>query len=59
MERETGKIFEGEAAASIANVEKGQKNAYSHNDKYITFIQSTSNNRKLIGGTKFLYDASI
>jgi len=31
----------------------------SYGSKYIAFIQSTSMNRKLIGGTKFLYEVDM
>ena len=62
----TGDIFNGsqvrERLGLYAQTEGG-KNTERLNrshlmDKYTVFIQSTSYNRKLIGGTKFLYEVS-
>jgi hypothetical protein len=58
MDRKTGDLFEGEAAremlgiADISTVRIKPNNL----EKYMVFVQSTSANRKLIGGTKFLYE---
>ena len=63
LDKETGDMFEGEAARDIlglphdSNIDISPKNASFDPAKYAVFVQSTSNNRKLIGGTTFLYEA--
>jgi hypothetical protein len=58
MKKDTGELFEGEVARKIiglGNVDKKCKPSDSRD--YRVFIQSTSYNRKLVGGTGFLYEA--
>jgi hypothetical protein len=59
MDTETGDLFSGKEARKIAGIPEGTA-TISPNDSrlenYICFIQSTSNNRKLIAGTSFLYE---
>jgi hypothetical protein len=59
MKKDTGELFEGEVARAIIGL-KNESKKYSPKDvrDYRVFIQSTSYNRKLIGGTGFLYEAS-
>jgi hypothetical protein len=58
MDRKTGDLFEGEAAREILGLPEGSTVRIKPNnlEKYMVFVQSTSANRKLIGGTKFLYE---
>jgi hypothetical protein len=58
MERTTGDLFEGEAAREILGLPAGAtvRIKPSNLEKYVIFVQSTSANRKLIGGTRFLYE---
>ncbi|RWS24292.1 hypothetical protein B4U80_05819, partial [Leptotrombidium deliense] len=61
MDKTTGDMFTGDRARELANIAdhvKGRKIKPPPSDKWTMFIQSTSYNRKLIGGTKFLYEAS-
>lgn len=56
----TGELFEGDAARSIAGItaEYAKKKMRPKNlDTYRVFVQSTSYNRKLIGGTSFVYES--
>lgn len=58
MERRTGNLFYGARAREIAGIPMGTrvKNFLpTILADYVAFIQSTSSNRNLIGGTKFLY----
>lgn len=63
LDTETGDMYEGEAAREVLGLPVGSsidispKNAGFDRVKYKVFVQSTSNNRKLIGGTTFLYEA--
>lgn len=53
-----GDMFSGAYARELIGLpygERGNVQPYAGND-YMVFVQSTSSNRKLIGGTKFLYD---
>ena len=62
MDKVTGDMFTGSKARELANIsdhEKKKKIRPPPSDKWIMFIQSTSYNRKLIGGTRFLYEASM
>jgi len=62
MDRETGDMFTGEKARDIMGIPVGENarcRPESYGSKYIAFIQSTSMNRKLIGGTKFLYEVDM
>lgn len=55
----TGELFDGEEARSIIGLTDESKRVKpSDNPDYRIFIQSTSYNRKLIGGTGFLYEAN-
>lgn len=58
MEGKTGDLFEGEAARDILGIPIGEtvRLKPSNLEKYAVFVQSTSANRKLIGGTRFLYE---
>ncbi len=58
MDRETGDLFEGQAAREMLGLPEGETARIKPNnlEKYMVFVQSTSANRKLIGGTKFLYE---
>lgn len=52
-----GAMFSGEKARELIGLPYGERgNVYPQSGKYTVFIQSTSNNRKLIGGTRFLYE---
>jgi hypothetical protein len=58
QDRTTGEMFSGDKAREIAGIPIG-KNANVRPTSlanYRCFIQSTSNNRKLLGGTTFLYE---
>lgn len=59
MDPKNGDMFEGDYARTLINAPKGGPKgvriAPGELD-YIPFIQSTSHNRKLIGGTRFLYE---
>lgn len=56
MDRTTGDLFEGEAAREMLGLPVGAtvRIKPSNLEKYVVFVQSTSANRKLIGGTRFL-----
>lgn len=61
VDRKTGDMFNGDKARDIAGIPIGEKIVTVKPTapglaNYICFIQSTSINRKLIGGTKFLYE---
>ena len=58
MEKDTGDLFEGSKARSMIGLKDGVTDRLKATalDKYAVFVQSTSNNRKLIGGTRFLYE---
>lgn len=65
QDRETGEMFNGsqvrEELGLSPQTEKGGVNERLHKDvtkRYRVFVQSTSVNRKLIGGTTFLYEVS-
>lgn len=61
LDKESGDMYEGEAAREVLGLEDGTadiKPTYDR-EQYTVFVQSTSNNRKLIGGTMFLYEAEI
>ena len=59
-DNETGDMFSGDKAREILGIPVGEtcKVGPSPSGKYTGFIQSTSNNRKLLGGTEFLYEVS-
>lgn len=59
QERTTGNFFEGLYARKLLNlIDYDEKKRIKPTDfaEYNIFVQSTSANRKLIGGSKFLYD---
>ncbi|NES97905.1 MAG: VWA domain-containing protein [Desertifilum sp. SIO1I2] len=58
MDRKTGDLFEGEAAREMLGLPEGTTARIkpSNLEKYVVFVQSTSYNRKLLGGTRFLYE---
>lgn len=57
MDPSTGEMFEGDYARTLINAPVGKDaKVYPGAIDYIPFIQSTSHNRKLIGGTRFLYE---
>jgi hypothetical protein len=59
MHRTTGDLFTGSRARELLGlptVDEDVKLRPTHLETYIPFIQSTSNNRKLIGGTRLLYE---
>ncbi len=61
MDKTTGDMFTGDRARELAGIKdhvKGKKQQPPPSDKWTMFIQSTSYNRKLISGTKFLYEAA-
>jgi hypothetical protein len=60
LDKETGDMYQGAAAREVLGLPVGESTDISptfDKNKYVVFVQSTSNNRKLIGGTKFLYEA--
>lgn len=58
QEKSSGEFFTGDEARHMIGLEVGERAKIKpvFFDKYLVFIQSTSYNRKLIGGTKFLYE---
>ena len=58
MDRKTGDLFEGAAAREMLGLPEGENVRIkpSNLEEYVVFVQSTSANRKLIGGTRFLYE---
>ncbi len=58
MDKASGDLFEGNKAKALLGMKPGvtDRLAPAALDKYAVFVQSTSNNRKLIGGTRFLYE---
>ena len=59
MDKQTGDMYTGDRARELAGIKdhvKGKKQQPPPSDKWIMFIQSTSYNRKLVTGTKFLYE---
>ena len=60
MDKDTGDMFTGRRARELLSLpEHGTvKIRPSSLDRYVPFIQSTSSTRKLIGGTRFLYEVS-
>ena len=64
LDRDTGDMFEGDAAREVLGLPHGASirldpgAAGFDTNKYSVFVQSTSANRKLIGGTTFLYEAT-
>lgn len=58
MDRATGDFFEGEKAREMLGLPIGETARIrpASLEKYAVFVQSTSVNRKLIKGTRFLYE---
>lgn len=60
MDRRSGDFFTGAAARKLLGLPDGVTSRIAVpeevNRKYVIFVQSTSSNRKLLGGTKFLYE---
>lgn len=58
MDKNTGDLFEGVAAREMLGLPEGTtlRIKPSNLEKYVVFVQSTSYNRKLINGTRFLYE---
>jgi len=58
QDKVSGNFFTGDAARNIAGIAIGERVKVSPEDlkEYDVFIQSTSVNRKLLAGTKFLYE---
>lgn len=62
MDKVTKELYEGDVAREIAGIGPNEDNAKikpGKLEKYRMFIQSTSANRKLIGGNGFLYEVTI
>ena len=61
MDKITGDMFTGDIARDLMGIPVGAPSKVSpvFNDKYVAFVQSTSLNRKLLGGTKFLYEVDL
>jgi hypothetical protein len=64
QERKTGDMFSGDEARQILGLTGYGTQTINPHDvpclrdgSYVAFIQSTSNNRKLLAGTRFLYEA--
>ncbi|KAH7703066.1 von Willebrand factor type A [Aphelenchoides avenae] len=59
MDKNTGDMFEGAYARTLLGLPTNANAKISpENLDYVVFIQSTSYNRKLVGGTRFLYEIS-
>ncbi|MFO0880542.1 MAG: WGR domain-containing protein [Gemmataceae bacterium] len=58
MDRTTGDLFAGERAREMLGLPLGETARIRPTDleKYVVFVQSTSVNRVLMGGTRFLYE---
>lgn len=61
VENITGDMFTGEKAREMLSLPIGAsaKTRYKVLPGYTTYVQSTSYNRKLVGGTKFLYEVDM
>lgn len=58
MDRKTGDLFSGERAREMLGLPPGEtvRIRPANLEKYVVFVQSTSANRKLLGGSRFLYE---
>ena len=58
MQKDSGDLFEGNKAKAMIGLTPGvnERLKPAALDKYAVFVQSTSNNRVLVGGTRFLYE---
>lgn len=65
LDTETGDMYQGDAAREVlglpvgASIDISPRAAGFDTERYKVYVQSTSNNRKLIGGTTFLYETSV
>ena len=60
MDRKTGDIFQGAAAREMLGLDSHTaRTRPAALAKYAVFVQSTSVNRKLVGGTRFLYEVDV
>lgn len=61
MERSSGDLFEGKAARDMIGLSAGVTVRVKPSDmeRFAVFVQSTSANRKLVGGTRFLYEVDV
>lgn len=60
QDKTTGDFYSGDKARDIAKIPHGEDATVKPGDmgNFRCYIQSTSNNRKLLGGTRFLYEVS-
>lgn len=64
LDADSGDMYQGDAARDVLGLPHGSKidisptNAGFDRTRYKVFVQSTSNNRKLLRGTTFLYEAA-
>ncbi len=58
MDRKTGDLFAGDKAREMLSLPMGETARIrpTHLEQYVVFVQSTSANRVLKGGTRFLYE---
>jgi hypothetical protein len=58
MDRKTGDLYSGERAREMLGLPPGAtvRIKPASLEKFVVFVQSTSYNRKLISGTRFLYE---
>jgi hypothetical protein len=58
MDRRTGDLFAGTRAREMLGLPEGKTTRIKSTamDRYFVFVQSTSANRRLMKGTKFLYE---
>jgi hypothetical protein len=60
MDRATGDLFAGSRARELLGLPDGETVRVGPKalERYVVFVQSTSANRKLMAGTRFLYEVS-
>lgn len=60
-DKATGDMFSGDKAREMIGLNPGQRARLkpAHLEKFDVFVQSTSYNRNLIGGTRFLYEVDM
>ena len=60
MDRKTGDLYSGTAARDLLGLSSTTARIRPASlDKYVVFVQSTSVNRRLVGGTRFLYEVDV
>lgn len=60
MDRKSGDLFQGSAAREMLGLDSHTARIRPASlDKFAVFVQSTSVNRKLVGGTRFLYEVDV